>query len=299
MDVDAPLDEMMEYDDEVRVDPEGDAIVASSEAVEIVEAEGEGDEGMAEGMEEEVEVTEVAEGVEVEVEVEVEHTTEAVEVPEVEIDGPSSPANDKIDEEIEYDAGGATDVEEGEGGAVDVPVEAAVPAPETVVEPQPEAEAEAKPEPGPVAEPENVAPPTPVSAPEVSEVSESHEAETAADAALEPIEEEVEDEGEGEGEYYDEELPPLAPTLLHLPGDHGTRALFNPAEEEEGADAPALPVYLAGKDELAEESLTALLAALREEMAAEGVSLQGEFVLVEKMMDLKMGEVSFHLRVLS
>jgi hypothetical protein len=93
-------------------------------------------------------------------------------------------------------------------------------------------------------------------------------------------------------EYYDDEdLPPLAPILLHLPNG-STRALFTPAEEEEGADAPALPVYLAGRDELAESPMTALLAELRREMAAEGVELAAEFVLTEKMMDLKMGEVS-------
>jgi hypothetical protein len=97
-----------------------------------------------------------------------------------------------------------------------------------------------------------------------------------------------EDAGELEEEY--DLLTPgtLPPILILLP--NARRALFNPFSVEEIAD---IPLWFADKvAEYCEGTLANLLAAVRVKMDEEGLGNEvDELVVVEKLMDLKMGDV--------
>lgn len=258
MDLDPHDEEMMDYEDE-------DATMAGSPGTQPLEVEVE------------VEVEEEVGGPAIEV------MPEVTEVPEVDLDVPV-PDIPVIDVEIEP----ATDLIEPEL----VPEAVPVPEVELVAELEPSRQTIAALD-QPDVEVRDLA------EPKEEEIDYDEEAEVEADAGTASVPQAEASHAHEpdhtaapllEEEYYDEELPPLAPILIHVPG-LGSRALFSPVEEDE-ADAPALPVYLAGRDELAEEGLNVILAALREELEKEGVAPAAEFVLVEKMMDLHMGEVS-------
>jgi hypothetical protein len=95
---------------------------------------------------------------------------------------------------------------------------------------------------------------------------------------------------EGDEEEYDlitsSNLPPI---LLNVP--NARRALFNPFSLEDGT---APPVWFAERiEELCEGSLTDMWAAIRVQLDEEGMGNgEDEMVVVEKLMDLKMGDVS-------
>ena len=101
------------------------------------------------------------------------------------------------------------------------------------------------------------------------------------------------DEGNGNVEGYLNDVHSLPPIILHLP-KLGARCLFTPLpQHEEQHQQLKLPVWLSGrKEELGEASLADVWMAIRQEMARERVVESGELILVEKHMDLKMGEVS-------
>lgn len=104
------------------------------------------------------------------------------------------------------------------------------------------------------------------------------------------------DEDEEEGEEYDLITPQtLPPIILNLPN---TRvALFNPPTSEDGI---AIPVWFAERlEELCEGTLTQLWAAIRAKLDEEGQGNDDEMVVIEKLMDLKMGDVSLFLLLLS
>lgn len=97
-----------------------------------------------------------------------------------------------------------------------------------------------------------------------------------------------EEAGELEDEHdllTPETLPPI---LILLP--NARRALFNPFSVEETAD---IPLWFADKvAEYCEGTLANLLAAIRVKMDEEGLGNEvDELVAVEKLMDLKMGDV--------
>ncbi|CAK9787286.1 unnamed protein product [Cutaneotrichosporon oleaginosum] len=89
------------------------------------------------------------------------------------------------------------------------------------------------------------------------------------------------------------ELEPLAPILLHTNG--GTRALFSAPEYDEGGEQVDVPVLLAGREDLADEGLNVLWEHVRRELAQDGVTVHGEMVVTEKLMELRMGEDDIHL----
>ena len=97
-----------------------------------------------------------------------------------------------------------------------------------------------------------------------------------------------------DGEEYYDERPPLdiqnlPPIILNLPA-LGARILFAPLNDDRELK---LPVWLRGRhEELGEASLSDVWAAIRAELAREGLAKSGEMVVAEKQMELKMGEVS-------
>lgn len=107
-------------------------------------------------------------------------------------------------------------------------------------------------------------------------------------------------EYDGEQDYYDDE--PLTPEnlpsiILHLPASalpaslSPARALFASVESDPGQ----IPVWLKNRQlELAEASLADVWGAIRAECAKEGLinSAGDGMVITEKLMDLKMSEVS-------
>lgn len=95
--------------------------------------------------------------------------------------------------------------------------------------------------------------------------------------------EQEDEEEEGEDEY--ELLTPttLPPIILNLPNSR--IALFNPDSD--------LPVWFSERiEELCEAPLTQVWAAIRAKLDEEGQGNDDEMVVIEKLMDLKMGDVS-------
>jgi hypothetical protein len=106
----------------------------------------------------------------------------------------------------------------------------------------------------------------------------------------EPEAEGEEEEGEEGEEEYDLLTPStLPPIILNLPNSR--RALFNPFTTDEGT---ALPSWFAERmEELCEGTLAQMWAAIRSSLVEEGDENEEEMVVIEKLMDLKMGDVSF------
>lgn len=104
-----------------------------------------------------------------------------------------------------------------------------------------------------------------------------------------------EQEDEDDGVYDLLTYDTLPPVLLNLP--NAQRALFNPimAEDASGASSSSsAPVWFADKtQELVEGTLTQLWAAIRAQLEEEGSGNEvDEMVIIEKLTDLKMGDVS-------
>ena len=101
----------------------------------------------------------------------------------------------------------------------------------------------------------------------------------------------VVEEEEGEEEEYDlltlETLPPI---ILNLPNSR--IALFNAISTDS-----ELPLWFSERiEELCEGTLTQLWAAIRVQLDSTGEGNgEDEMVIIEKLMDLKMGDVSFFL----
>lgn len=121
------------------------------------------------------------------------------------------------------------------------------------------------------------------------------EASTTQSITEEPEEEEDYYEEEEEGGDQAEDLidiHSLPPIILNLP-TKSARTLFQPLSEPDEESYPNLPVWLLNRhEELGEASLADVWGAIRSEMIKEGLAKSGELVLVEKQMDLRMGEVS-------
>ena len=108
-----------------------------------------------------------------------------------------------------------------------------------------------------------------------------------------PLEEDEEYE-EIEDEYhYPTDANTIPPIVLHLP-DSSSRHLFNVAPS--GQENENLIAWCKGQQaSLAEASLADVWAALRTEMVKEGSLQSGEMVVMEKQMELQMGEVGLLL----
>jgi hypothetical protein len=303
MDVDTPHnEEAMETDPpqltrkESIIDPDGDAVMDA-------DADAEGGEVEEEGMyEDDVEVQDGDGDVDVDVEItevegEAEGEGELIEA-EVEGDRDITPIEPDAQEEGDYEEAQAElEVEEvGETDGIapldtaDAVVEGSTDhaptiVPATTVEPITGDENENE------NENENEAEP------------EIHAEELLSDQATKPEftdethddqpDPELEEEHEQEEEY--ESLTPqtLPPILLHLPHPHGQRALFNPFALEDGTD---VPLWFAEKvAEYCESPLAHFLSEIRGRLDFEGSGAGNEgdeMVVVEKLMDLKMGDVS-------
>lgn len=113
----------------------------------------------------------------------------------------------------------------------------------------------------------------------------SHHLEAGDHDALERQDEGEEEEGE---EEYDILTPStLPPIILNLPNSR--RALFNPFTTDDGT---SLPLWFAERiEELCEGTLAQLWAAIRLSLEEEGEESEEEMVVIEKLMDLKMGDV--------
>ena len=106
-------------------------------------------------------------------------------------------------------------------------------------------------------------------------------------------EEDVEDVPTIPDDSYPIDVRSLPPVILFLPGD-ARRTLFAPlANAQEAGPSKAPAVWLHGKaEELGEASLADVWTEIRAEMAKDGLIKNGEMVISEKQMELKMGEVS-------
>ena len=105
----------------------------------------------------------------------------------------------------------------------------------------------------------------------------------------EVIELEVDEEEEEEDGFEEITYDTLPPILLHLP--NAQRALFNPILSEDGT-TPL--IWFAEKvQEFSEGTLSLLWSAIRGKLEEEGLGNDtDELVIVEKLTDLKMGDVS-------
>ena len=101
-------------------------------------------------------------------------------------------------------------------------------------------------------------------------------------------EEEEGEEGEEGEEEYDLLTPStLPPIILNLPNSR--RALFNPFTTDDGT---SLPLWFAERiEELCEGTLAQMWATIRSSLEEEGEESEEEMVVIEKLMDLKMGDV--------
>jgi len=122
-----------------------------------------------------------------------------------------------------------------------------------------------------------------------TKVESAAEQEHTGEETVEGAHEEEHDIGdEEEGEEYDlltsETLPPI---ILNLPNSR--IALFNPIPTD-----PELPLWFSDRiEELCEGTLTQLWGAIRVQLDNTGEGNgEDEMVIIEKLMDLKMGDVS-------
>jgi len=99
--------------------------------------------------------------------------------------------------------------------------------------------------------------------------------------------EEHELDEEDEEEEYDLITPQtLPPIILNLP--NGRISLFKPYPSES-----EIPTWFEARlEELCEAPLTSVWGAIRQELEQEGEGNDDEMVVIEKLMDLKMGDVS-------
>ncbi|ORY27196.1 hypothetical protein BCR39DRAFT_239821 [Naematelia encephala] len=114
--------------------------------------------------------------------------------------------------------------------------------------------------------------------------------------------EKVVEENDDQEEYFEDDektidAHTLPPICLHLPG-LGARALFSPLPKDE-VDMN-LPVWLKDRQEdLAGATLAEVWSAIREELRREKMDKSGEMVLVEKQMELRMGDDDKHLQTVT
>ncbi|KAK4689745.1 hypothetical protein P7C73_g348, partial [Tremellales sp. Uapishka_1] len=100
-----------------------------------------------------------------------------------------------------------------------------------------------------------------------------------------------EDEYYEDGDSEDHSLPPI---ILHLPS-LGARSLFFTLNDQD--HQLELPIWLEGKEEeLAEATLADVWTALKDQMTKDGLVKNGEMVITEKQMSLRMGEDDVNLQ---
>jgi len=302
MDVDTPHnEEPMETDPpqltrkESIIDPDGDAVMDAD-----ADADAEGEEVEEEGMyEDDVEVQDGDVDVDVEI-TEAEGEGELIEA-EVEAEGDRdiTPIEPDAQEEGDYEEAQA-ELEVEQVGETDgiAPLDTA----DAVVEGSTDL--------APTIVPATTVEPITGDENENEAEPEIHVEEVQSDQAIqpEPTAENHDDqpdpelEGEHEQEEEYELLTPqtLPPILLHLPQPHAQRALFNPFALDDGTD---VPLWFAEKvAEYCESPLAHFLSEIRGKLDLEGLGAGNEgdeMVVIEKLMDLKMGDVSpLHLVLL-
>ena len=132
------------------------------------------------------------------------------------------------------------------------------------------------------------------SAPDGARATEAANSQHPSKADEEGDEEVEDDYDEDEDEDEEDlELPldvhSLPTIIINLPS-LGARCLFALLPDDERQ--VKLPVWLKGRqEEFGAASLTEVWVAIRAEMVREGLAKSGEMVVVERLMDLKMGEV--------